>query len=65
VNRKSIVVKERHDGRVVEIALGPPRGNIVTMDLMEELGMRPKASTRFSTSARPIGSTAAERYRDP
>jgi len=37
VNHKHIAVKELHDGQVVEIALGPPPANIVTMDLTAEL----------------------------
>ena len=37
MNHKHIAVRELHGGQVVEIALGPPPANIVTMDLMEEL----------------------------
>ncbi len=37
MKHKHIAVRELYDGQVVEIALGPPPANIITMDLTEEL----------------------------
>jgi cyclohexa-1,5-dienecarbonyl-CoA hydratase len=37
MSHQCISIREHYDGRVLEITLGPPPGNIVTMALLEEL----------------------------
>lgn len=37
MSRQCISVREHYDGQVVEVVLGPPPGNIVSMALVEEL----------------------------